>query len=280
MLDHEVMFRLMKDNQWDELSELIFDNKSLMKTDPLLSHAIKLFESEFFRDITSFSAVDRLNKLRNVSLIIESKRDGFSQDFVNKAIDYKLIALKETNDRGLTNYASTYMDRPLALEILKEMKSEKPEVFAQAKRTATHVNARSTKEKTGRTLKLFKSPQEENFFNALKIVFPQYYAYPNVAMSCVIDFEAVEKKLTQEQKGYFYKSVIDFVIFDPQQGFEPINFFELDSSFHDTDKAKHNDQLKDSIFAAADVKLVRIRAYNQKETTVDEFKTLVLDLMS
>ncbi len=69
------------------------------------------------------------------------------------------------------------------------------------------------------------------------------------------------------------------MLFDPAEGHEPIHFFELDSKFHDTAEAKLNDRLKNEICVAANVKLVRIRAFNASERTVDAFAGLVRELL-
>ncbi len=59
----------------------------------------------------------------------------------------------------------------------------------------------------------------------------------------------------------------------------PMYFFELDSPFHDNIRARGNDAMKDAIFLAANVKLMRIRAYTAEEATVSKFKELVFELM-
>src|SRR3546814_19354141 len=77
--------------------------------------------------IASLSVNEKLAKMRHISLIIESNRDSFSTAFVDRAIDEKLQALKDAGDKGLANYASTYLDRPLAKQLLQAMRRENPE---------------------------------------------------------------------------------------------------------------------------------------------------------
>lgn len=99
-------------------------------------------------------------------------------------------------------------------------------------------------------------------------------------MSCAIDIDAIRDSLSPEEREYFFKAIIDFVLYDPKTGHEPIHFFELDSKYHDGEKARRNDALKNSIFSAAGIKLVRIRAFVANETTASDFKKLVLDLVT
>jgi hypothetical protein len=109
--------------------------------------------------------------------------------------------------------------------------------------------------------------------------FPSYLPYPNVAVSAVIDFEAVKGELTATARSYFFKAMFDCVLFDPTDGHQPVHFFELDSKFHDTTEAKTNDRLKNEICVAANVKLIRIRAFDTSERTVEAFSGLVRELV-
>lgn len=72
---------------------------------------------------------------------------------------------------------------------------------------------------------------------------------------------------------------MDSVVFDARDSYSPKFFFELDSIHHDSAQAKENDAMKDAIFKAANVKLIRIRGFGQKALTVPEFERLVLDVM-
>lgn len=85
--------------------------------------------------------------------------------------------------------------------------------------------------------------------------------------------------MSSEERSYFFRAVIDTVVFDSANGYEPKFFIELDSQYHDTEMATSNDHMKDNIFKAANVKLIRIRAYDQNEVTVDKFKNLVIEIM-
>jgi hypothetical protein len=279
LIDTEKLFQRLAAKDWDNLSETLLEHKSWIHKDPYLGRVAQLFESEFFDHITSLPANDKLTKLRHISLIIESDRSSFAKAFVDRAIDEKLRALKEAGNKGLASYASTYFDRPLAKQLLQELRKESPEQFAEARQSATRIEAATTPKSTAKTVRLFKSPQEENFFGALREAFPHYLPYPNVAMSCVVDLRAIRDALSDSEREYFFKAVIDFVLYDPASGHEPLHFFELDSKFHDNEKARQNDAFKNAILDAAGIKLIRIRALQTGEATVANFKKIVLDLI-
>lgn len=255
-------------------------HKNAIHKDAYLGRVAQLFESEFFDQIAALPASEKLTKLRHISLIIESNRSSFAEAFVDRAIDEKLQALKDAGHKGLASYASTYFDRPLAKQLLQELRQKSPEQFAEARQSATRIEAATAQKSSAKTVRLFKSKQEENFFHALRDAFPHYLPYPNVAMSCVVDLNAIREELTASERDYFFKAVIDFVLYDPLSGHEPLHFFELDSQYHDSEKARINDNLKNSIFNAAGIKLIRIRALEASESTVSNFKKMVLDLIS
>lgn len=271
---------MLERKDWDKLSELIYEKRSILRSDPVILHALKIFEQEFIGHVRALNAQDRILKLKHISLIIEFDRNSFAVEFVNEAIDVKLVALHEVQSNAFPGYAARYIDRPLAVALLNRTKLEHPEKIVEARRPFVTIKAgfagRSNAQKT---IELFKSDQEQNFYSAVKTVFPHYFPYPNVAVSAVIDFDAIKQSLSTRARDYFYKSMFDCVIFDPEARHVPIHFFELDSSFHDTAKAKLNDRLKNEICQIANVKLIRIRAYDASDRTVEAFADLVRELL-
>jgi hypothetical protein len=124
------------------------------------------------------------------------------------------------------------------------------------------------------SLSLFKSSQEAAFFHALRTVFQMYTPYPNVALSSLIDFDAIRDRLSAEERDYFFKGIVDCVLFDPHDDYRPIHFFELDSSHHDDPDQQEKDAYKDRIIAAAGHRLYRVRPQVCPVTTDDFVATL------
>ncbi len=229
MQNRELLFQMLANKDWDQLSEFIYENRSILHTDLIIQHAVKLFEQEFLGHVQTLEVHDQVAKLRNVTLIIESNRKSFAKDFVNQVIDTKIIALHKTQSTAFAGYASQYLDRPIAKELLKKTQTEAPEQLAEARRPAVSVKAeKSEARRTANTIKLFKSPQEENFYVAIRKAAPHYLPYPNVAISVVIDYNSIKHQLPIQAQTYFFKAIFDCILFDPTNDYEPVHFFELD----------------------------------------------------
>ncbi|MEJ5152843.1 DUF2726 domain-containing protein [Comamonas sp. MYb396] len=98
-------------------------------------------------------------------------------------------------------------------------------------------------------------------------------------MSAVLNFTELENIISAASKKFFFNAQFDCVVVDPGQDYRPSYFFELDSSFHDTAEARNRDQMKNEICAAAGIKLIRIRAFEQKETTREAFAQLIREIL-
>lgn len=109
------------------------------------------------------------------------------------------------------------------------------------------------------TVGLFKSRQEEAFFQAVRDVFATFFVYPNVALSALVDYDAVRDGLTPDERAYFFRGLVDCVVFDPEGGFRPRWFFEVDSPLHDVPERQVNDRRKERILALAGQRLWRVR---------------------
>ncbi|MGH8161212.1 MAG: DUF2726 domain-containing protein [Gammaproteobacteria bacterium] len=279
MFDRESLFLMLASKDWDSIVETTYRNAALIGSDPVMAEAVRLFESVFFAETDSLSPSEKKKVYESPNLAIELGRHAFSRKFVERFIDTKLEFLKSTSSQNLLDYALQHQERPLAIAILQEIQSSAPEAIADARRA--HVSIRSTPVADGaqRTIRLFRSRQEQRFFEAVRGAFPTYYPYPNVALSCVIDYSAVKDNLGSEERTYFFKAIIDTVVFDSNKSYEPKFFIELDSQYHDTAAAALNDRMKDNIFEAANVKLIRIRAYDERELTVERLKELVIEVM-
>lgn len=270
---------MLANKEWDSIAKTMYRNSKLIGSDPVISQAIQLFESEFFVETDSLPPSEKKKVYEFPNLVIELNQHAFSKLFVENFIDRKLVLLKETNSDTLLSYAAQHKDRPLAVQILREIQAKTPEVLADARHQNISVKATPTTNKNPKITKLFKSRQEQLFFEAVREVFPTYHPYPNVAISCVIDYSAVKDILREEERKYFFTAIVDSVIFDSTKEYEPKFFVELDSQYHDNERVAKNDRMKDEIFKAANVKLIRIRIYDQNEATVEKFKQLILEVM-
>ena len=279
MEDREQLYTLLAQKDWQAIGKIIYKNKKARTQDPFLAQVTAFFEAEFFTFAEPLPAAERAKQFEFTNLIIELGQHGFSQAFVDRFVDERLKLMQETKSSALLNYAQSYQHRPLAKQIIQSFLQTKPEAVAASLRE--HLTIRATEVVAGKakTIRLFKSKQEEHFFEAVRRVFPTYHPYPNVALSCVLDYTAIKDQLPDKAKSYFFRAIIDSVVFDVASGYEPRYFIELDSSFHDEAQAQVTDQLKDSIFRAANTKLIRIRPLNANASSVEEFEKLVREVM-
>jgi KaiC/GvpD/RAD55 family RecA-like ATPase len=126
-------------------------------------------------------------------------------------------------------------------------------------------------------LSIFKSPQEQEFHKAVIEVFPGFSVYPNVALNCLFDFKKIKQQLIREEKNYFFKGIVDCVVFDEDN--MPKYFFELDSSHHDIPEQQTKDTYKDNIFSKAGRKLYRIRK-KANNLGQKEFEKLIREVLN
>ncbi|PMR81791.1 hypothetical protein C1H70_04535 [Halomonas urumqiensis] len=270
---------MLANKEWESIAKTMYNNSKLIGPDPVFAQAIRLFESEFFVETDSLPPGERKKVYEYPSLVIELKQHAFSKSFVETFVDRKLALLRETKSDHLLSYAAQHQDRPLAVQILEEIKAKAPEVLAHARRQNVSIKATLTTGENSKTTRLFKSRQEQFFFEAVREAFPTYHPYPNVAVSCIIAYSAIKDSLSSDEREYFFKAIIDSVVFDSGNEYEPKFFIELDSQHHDNECAVKNDRMKDGIFRAANVKLIRIRAYDTNEISTEKFKQLVLEVM-
>nr|WP_262416869.1 DUF2726 domain-containing protein [Pseudomonas sp. P867] len=269
----------MAQKDWEAIGKIIYKNKKARTQDPFLAQVTTFFEAEFFAFADPLPAAERAKQFEFTNLIIELGQHGFSHAFVDRFVDERLKLMQETNHSALLNYAQSYQNRPLAKQIIQSFLHKKPEMVAASLRENLTIRATDVVAGNAKTIRLFKSKQEEHFYEAVRRVFPTYHPYPNVALSCVLDYSAIKNQLTSNARTYFFQAIIDSVVFDVGSGYEPRYFIELDSSFHDTPQAQANDHLKDSIFRAANAKLIRIRPLNSSASSVEEFERLVREVM-
>lgn len=279
MFDREILFQMLANKEWESIAKIMYENANLIKSDPVFAQATKLFESEFFAKTDLLSGSEKKKVYQYPWQVIELRKHGFSQAFVDNFVDRYLLLLKENNHPSLLNYASQHQDRPIAVKILEDIQAKSPEMIADMYRQNVSIKATSTVKGRQKITKLFKSRQEQSFFEAAREAFPTYHPYPNVAISCIIDYSAIESDLTVSEREYFFKAIVDCVIFDSSKDYEPKFFIELDSVFHDNKRAIRNDQMKNRIFEVANAKLIRIRANDHNETTTEKFKQLILEVM-
>ena len=60
-----------------------------------------------------------------------------------------------------------------------------------------------------------------------------------------LGYNQLKGHLSEREKDFFFKSSVDFVVFEPFRSYFPIYFFEIDSIWHDAEEQKAKDKIKD-----------------------------------
>ncbi len=280
MIDHEEIFQAVKGQNWNYLIGILHKNKNEILSDLLLTKAAQTFVTEFLSQVDSYP-IDRIDITENLeTLWTLDKGDFYKLSLYDlQFVTCQIVKRKwETNLGEAYNYANLYPSETICKIVIETYEKESPKNIEHSQSDIISVTERKEFANVDYTINLFKSGQEKQFYDALKNTFPTFQIYPNVAISCLLNWILLKSSLIEEESKYFFSGIIDVVIFDQVEGFKPIYFFELDSSFHDDTESQRKDKIKDSIFAHAGVKITRIRK-KDPNVNVEEFIKLIRELI-
>ena len=265
MLDPERMYQLAQAEAWTEGLRLVHQHPEEAASDPPVRQAVQTFEDAFFAAMDEAVRTEEEAESLEKWLLLSS---GGFWSLTSERFEQSVDALVRWHVQRDQPNAARQVARfapglPVCAEVLASDDADEPTFrrtvldHPQAERIEVSVNqpAPGVDHATG----LFRSPQEEAFFRALREAFPTYTPYPNVALSSLIDFEAIRDKLSASERAFFFKGIVDCVLFDQHADYRPVYFFELDSTHHDDPDRQLNDRYKDRILAIAGHRLYRIR---------------------
>ena len=279
MLDHERIYQLTHEGRWAELLALIHEHPHAAAQDELVQRALEIFEEAFFEQLDDDAlkggqaeVLERLILLHSGGIYpLEEERFA---TLVTRLVGWHLEA---GNRKAAYQYAQFCPDREPCASLVQQ---RRPPATLEARcvevdhpgHSRVQVTVTTPASLADHSVSLFKSPQEKAFFRAVREVFPAYTPYANVALSSLFDFEAIRSQLAPDERTYFFKAVVDCVVFDQHDEYRPVHFFELDSGLHDVLHRRENDASKDRIVTAAGHRLYRIRP-RTVPITKDEFVT-------
>lgn len=255
-VDHETVYRLLLEERWSELLDVVHGNRHAVEQDPLLKHALDVFARTFVERLSEEETAPLKADLEKLFLL---HAGGFHrlEDAHFEQIVVALVELHADRPEASVGYARHCPDHPVCASVLarhdirREVDHEQSDrIGLQAVHPADDVDHR---------ISLFKSGREVDFFMAVREVFATYLVYPNVAISSLLDFDGVRDALSSEERQYFFRGVVDCVVFDQHAEYRPIYFFEIDSSLHDVEVRRARDAMKDRILSAAGQRLHRVR---------------------
>lgn len=278
MINQENIYQLLQKENWTELIGIFYQNKDLIKKDLLLQTAsettISVMVQKAMELETNSDFIENLGQLTllNAGHFIKLKPE---QD---EAINVAIANAKIANLSLAYNYAKKYPDNEISQSIITKYHKEFPKEISNSSENRI-LTTENTLDENGIDARksMFNSYQESEFFVALKRVFDTYQVYPNVALSNVIEYDLIKNQLNQTERNFFFKSSIDFAVFEPFKNYYPIYFFELDSIYHDTKEQKEKDRIKDKIFSLSNSKLYRIRK-RDKTVNETEFEKIIREI--
>ena len=244
MLDHERIYQLTHAEDWSALLTLIHEHPQAAAQDDLVQHALATFEEAFFGQLDAAESLStpQADVLERFILLHSGGIYRLDDErFATLVVRLVTWHLEQGADATAAQYAPFCPDREPCTSLLNTSDTDTDPVHLEPRRAAVdhperdrvHVTVTTPATEATHSLSLFKSAQEAAFFHAVRTVFQTYTPYPNVALSSLIDFEAIRDHLSDDERAYFFKGIVDCVLFDPHDDYRPVHFFELDSAHHD-----------------------------------------------
>lgn len=276
--DREAIFQLIYKKQWTELVRLLNERGNLIKKsgDEIVIMAIETFITQFIDDIKNSEHSNYISQLHMIFDIHRKEMFTISEkDFSSIVVELANYYKSDLNEA--IYYAKFFPEHPVCADIIEQHTITSPQTIEHSQNKKIKITTKRKISKIDSTVSLFKSLQEKDFFLALCRVFPRLDVYPNVALSCLINYEAIKSSLSPEERDFFFKGIIDCVVFD-RNHYKPIYFFELDSKYHDTINQKAKDNYKDNIISKAGQKIYRIRKTSYG-VGIEEFISLINEIL-
>ena len=257
-MDHETIYQLLHERQWAALLDVVHRHHEAIAADVLLTRATETFVDTFFGDLGADGPTSFGEALEKLFLLHAGGFYRLAEARFEQVVE-ALVTLHADRPEAALGYARYCPENARCAEVLHQHAPWEPDPVPHSQDAVLDLAARPPLSDADATISLFKSQQEIDFFLAVREVYATYFVYPNVALSCLVDYERIKEDLTGPERHHFFRGVVDCVVFDQHDGYRPRYFFELDSALHDTDAQRAKDRHKDRILALAGQTLHRIR---------------------
>ena len=278
-IDYEHIYQLILRKEWFELLDIVYKYSKTTSSDEQVMRAVKIFEDEFFIELDKGTRNDNIEPLLDKLFLLHKGRTYKlpEERFVRVIVELMGIYSEKGLKEKTYEYAKFCPENEVCANFIELYEESLPKIIehSQSKQIRVTENRKIVNEDY--TTSLFKSRQEEEFFMGVREAFPMYTVYPNVALSCVINFDKIKIHLSQEERAFFFKGIIDCVVFDHHKNYKPTRFYELDSFYHDSPEQKQKDSYKDNILSLAGQRLNRIRQTSGNQGR-NEFMMLVSEM--
>ncbi|MDT8339660.1 MAG: hypothetical protein RQ763_10750, partial [Sulfurimonas sp.] len=216
----EDLFELLQKSEWDQLLNLeskyrqsIIDNVMMKQVfdkyfiDAVINYA-KNEKDKLYCSVVLKKVYNRFIQHRNQTYTIP---DVKFEEFVISYLDI-LQSLEE--NKSAYQIACKWTHLNYAKELIIKYENTHSRELKHSSDDKMKVSINPNIQKENHTIELFKSKQEYEFFYAVRENFPNYYTCPNVAASCIIDFDKIKDKLSNKEKDYFFKAIVDSVVYE------------------------------------------------------------------
>ena len=258
MLSHEAFYQLLYDRQWAVLLDAIHQHHETVAHDALLARAAETFITTFLEHLATADPAPLADALEKLFLLHTGGFYTLPEARFEQVVE-ALVMLHADRPEAALGYARFCPENERCAAVLSRHAPPEPEPVTHTQEAVLGLAVSPPLTEADATVSLFKSQQEADFFLAAREVYATYFVYPNVALSALVDYDAIKEHLTGEERQYFFRGLVDCVVFDQHDGYRPLYFFELDSALHDTDAQRLKDRHKERILALAGQRLHRIR---------------------
>lgn len=263
--DHEALFRMVYDRRWADVLAFVHRHRASIEADALLNRAVETFAAAFLDEVDWAGSAGYGRELETLFLLHTGGFYRLPPERFAQVVAH-LVTLHAARPEVALGYARLCPDHPACAAFLRAHDTPPPTRVDHAHDASLELTRNHPEAGVDHTISLFKSQQEADFFLAAREVFATYLVYPNVALSCLVDYDALRDRLSPTERRYFFRAVVDCVVFDQHDGYRPRFFFELDSPLHDTDARRAGDRAKDRILALAGQHLHRLRCRQRGNT--------------
>lgn len=275
-IHQETIYQLLYEQQWAALLDVVHQHHEAIADDALLNRATETFLATFFDHLARAESSAFAESLEKLFLLHTGRFYTLSEARFERVIE-ALVTVHSDRPEAALGYARYCPENAHCAAVLRQHAPWEPASVPHTQEAHLDLTTSPPLTDTDATTSLFKSQQEAAFFLAVREVYATYFVYPNVALSCLIDYERIKEHLTGDQRQYFFRGLVDCVVFDQHDGYRPLYFFELDSPLHDTDARQTKDRHKERILALAGQRLYRIRK-RDAEIGRSEFVALLKEL--
>jgi hypothetical protein len=272
-MDREQVFQWLQKKDFKSLISFLKNGQKTVDEDPILQTAV----GHFFTELISSSGNNQNSDTGEIFSQLYMLHHGKFFTFPDNQFELIVTQLCERtkNLEEAFFYALKFPDNPICLKIIIEYNENKPQKVEHSQSEKIQVNEVKVNAHN-LTTGIFNSRQERLLFFALINCYPNYFIYPNVALSTIINSSLIDQVIEQSEKRFFFNSTVDFVIINQFNDFKPLFAIELDSEWHRLNNQKERDEIKNKIFKAAGLPLYRIEHFS-KYKTVEEFQQVVMD---